>query len=169
MLKEDCVEMFEKIPKEMHQQVNLILRNAYVVAVETVVRFEETYLVARGREGGTSDDGRGFFVPYDEICYIRIERVVRIGELKAMYGETGYIDAEDRLSASADAAAGEKPGALPTPSASNTGSLNGGSAVPGIVASVDPGSIAKQNLLNRIRAARANVAGATGKLGGGSK
>ena len=168
MLKEDCVEMFEKIPKEMHQQVNLVLRNAYVVAVETVVRFEESYLVARGREGGTSDDGRGFFVPYDEICYVRIERVVRIGELKAMYGETGYIDAEDRLSAGV-AEDGAKPSTLPTPAASGTGSLNGASVPATVAATGDPGSIAKQNLLNRIRAARANVAGATGKLGGGTK
>ena len=167
MLKEDCVEMFERIPPDMLQSVNLVLRNAYVVSVETVVRFEETYLVARGREGGTSDDGRGFFVPYDEICYVRLERVVRVGELKAMYGETGYIDAEDRLSASA--APGEKPGTLPTPSASGTGSLNGAPVPVAVAGTGDPGSIAKQNLLNRIRAARANVAGATGKLGGGNK
>jgi hypothetical protein len=35
------------------------------------------------------------------------------------------------------------------------------------VAGTDPGSIAKKNLLDRIRATRANAAGVTGKLGGG--
>ena len=45
------------------------------------------------REGGTTDEGRAFFVPYEEIAYVRLERVVRVGELKRMYGEAGYVDA----------------------------------------------------------------------------
>jgi hypothetical protein len=140
----------------MHPQVNLVLRNGFVLAIETIARFEPTYLVFRGREGGTSDEGRAFFVPYEEICYIRIERAVRLGELKKMYGEAGYVDAEDRLTeaeATNESAktAEAKPSSLPTTSINPT----------------DPASIAKQNLLERIRAARANVAGATGKLGGG--
>ena len=64
-----------------------------------VARYEENYVVFSGREGGTSDEGRGFFVPYDEVSYIRIERPIRVGELKTMYGETGYQDMEDRLDA----------------------------------------------------------------------
>jgi hypothetical protein len=160
MRKEDCVEMFKRIPEAMHPLVNLVLKNQAVVSVETVARFEPTYLVLRGREGGTSDDGRAFFVPYEEVCYIRVERVVRIGELKQMYGEAGYLDAEDRLSAPAPEAT-ETPQPLasvqtPPPAAATT-------------VATDPASIAKQNLLNRIRNARANVAGTTGKLGGGGK
>jgi hypothetical protein len=149
--------MFARIPAAMHAQVNLALRNGFVLSVETVARFEPTYLVCRGREGGTSDEGRAFFVPYEEISYIRLERVVRVGELKQMYGEAGYEDREDRLNADADPvregktapAAPQAPAPTPPP------------------AGTDPASIAKQNLLNRIRAARANVAGTTGKLGGG--
>ena len=152
MRKEDCVDMFKRIPEEMHPQVNLVFHNAFVVSVEVVVRFETNYLVCRGREGGTSDEGRAFFVPYEEVSYIRIEREVRVGELKKMYGETGYIDAEDRLSlASVDSRAVDTKTPLPVPEASNP---------------TDPASIAKKNLLDRIRAARANVAGTTGKLSG---
>lgn len=157
MRKEDCVEMFQRIPEEMHPQVNLALRNGFVLSVETVARFEPAYLVCRGREGGTSDDGRAFFVPYEEITFIRLERVVRIGELKRMYGEAGFLDAEDRLSGEAVVAEPAKPtpaGTRPPP------------PTPGPL-TADPASIAKQNLLDRIRAARANVAGTTGKLGGG--
>ena len=155
MRKEDCLELFKRIPDVMHPQVNLTLRNGFVLSVESVARFESAYLVFRGREGGTSDEGRAFFVPYDEICYVRIEREVRLGELKKMYGETGYRDAEDRLSGEPQPAEPLKPVAeLPIPPTTPT-------------LSTDPASIAKQNLLDRIRAARANVAGATGKLGGG--
>ena len=155
MQKDVCVDVFKRIPEETHAQVNLVLRNCFVVAVEVVVRFEESYMVVRGREGGTTDEGRGFFVPYEEISYLRVERPVRVGELKGWYGETGYVDAEDRLSApqKPDASATPAPDAAPQPVQIAVG--------PG----TDPGSIAKQNLLNRIRAARANVAGTTGRLG----
>ena len=149
MQKDVCVDMFKRIPEETHAQVNIVLRNCFVVSVEVVVRFEEAYMVVRGREGGTTDEGRGFFVPYEEISYLRIERPVRVGELKAMFGEMGHIDAEDRLSAPADkqatpaTPAGD---AAPQPVPINVG------------AGTDPGSIAKQNLLNRIRATTQTVA-----------
>jgi hypothetical protein len=159
--REDCVEMFAKIPEEMHPQVNLILRNGFCLSVSMVARYEESYVVFSGREGGTSDDGRGFFVPYDEISYVRIERAVRVGELKRMFGEVGFEDMEDRLAAMTQEAAkqGEHPSAPPTQAPPQV--PNG---TP-IMAS-DPAAIARQNLLDRIRAARANVAGTTGKLNG---
>src|SRR2546430_1351902 len=99
MRKEDCIELLTKrIPEDTHPQVNFCLRNGMVLSMESVARFEDHYVVIRGREGGTSDEGRAFFVPYEEISYFRIERLVRMGELKQMWGETGYLDAEDRLS-----------------------------------------------------------------------
>lgn len=161
MRREDCVEMFAKIPEGMHPQVNLILRNGFCLAVSTVARYEDNYVVFSGREGGTADESRGFFVPYDEISYVRIERAVRVGELKRMFGEMGYEDMEDRLDAMTQAAQKEADAAAvavtpaPLPVANGTP----------IMAS-DPAAIARQNLLDRIRAARANVAGTTGKLNG---
>ncbi len=155
MRREDCVELFKRIPETSHAQVNFVLHNQFTLCVDVVVRFEPTYLVFRGREGGTTDEGRAFFVPYDEIAYFRLERVVRIGELKMMYGESGHVDAEDRLSKgetqeekAAEAAKLVLDAQTPAPS-----------GVP-----LDPAGIAKQNLLDRIRATRATVAGMTGKL-----
>lgn len=156
MRREECVELFKRVPEDSHAQMNLVLRNQFVLSVDVIVRFEPTYLAFRGREGGTTDEGRAFFVPYDEIAYIRLERVVRLSELKAMYGETGFVDAEDRLSGGDE---GEQPAGdtrqsidKKTPPSSNNGQPQ------------DPAAIAKQNLLERLRARRANLAGATGKL-----
>jgi hypothetical protein len=165
MRREDCVDMFKRIPEEMHPQVNLVLCNQFCLSVDSVARFEPTYVVFRGREGGTTDEGRAFFVPYDEISYIRVERELRMGDIKRMYGETGYLDFEDRLAAASAEPAPEaaKPTVNnPTPAPAST---------PSPMGMTDPGSIAKKNLLDRIRATRANVAGAstTGKPGNGSK
>ena len=155
MRREECVELFKRIPEASHAQVNLVLRNQYVLAVDVIVRFEPTYIAFRGREGGTTDEGRAFFVPYEEISHLKLERVVRIGELKEMYGETGYVDAEDRLSGNEQ----KEPEAKLTVDTQTP--LPAPSALP-----QDPASIAKQNLLDRIRATRASV---TGKLGSDKK
>ena len=97
MRREDCVELFEKIPQGYHAQLNLILRGQGMITVDVLIRFEPHYVVLRGREQGSTDEGRAFFVPYEEIAYFRLERVVKLGEIKAMYGESGYVDAEDAL------------------------------------------------------------------------
>ena len=154
MRREECVELFKRIPDEYHPQINFILRNQAVLSVDIVARFEPSYIAFRGREGGTTDEGRAFFVPYEEIAYVRLERVVKLGELKLMYGETGYVDAEDRLSV-----ADKKDQADPklTVDAQTPPPVTGNMPQ-------DPASIAKQNLLDRIRATRASVAGTTGRL-----
>ncbi len=156
MRREECVELFKRIPEVYHAQVNLILHNQAVISVDQIARFEPVYLVFRGREGGTTDEGRAFFVPYEEIAYFRLERVVRLGELKQMYGETGYVDAEDRLSTPDPKEQLDAPAKLPVDTQTPAPA---GSTVP-----QDPASIAKQNLLDRIRATRANIAGTTGRL-----
>lgn len=150
MRREDCLDIFQRLPEQLHGCVNLVLRNQFTVAVDTVARFEPHYLVLRGRETGSTDEGRGFFIPYDEIAYIRIERTVKVGELKRFYGETGYVDKDDQLDG-ADAATA-------TPDATNTPPVAGPILTPG-----DPAAIARQNLLERLRS-RTQLGGSTGKL-----
>ncbi|MFO0803755.1 MAG: hypothetical protein U0791_11635 [Gemmataceae bacterium] len=155
MRREDCVDLFKKIPEHYHPQVNLILRGQGMITVDCVVRFEPNYVVLRGREQGSTDEGRAFFVPYEEIAYFRIERVLKLAELKRMYGEENVVDLEDAIGQALENAA---KGAV---------DLDAQSPVPApapMSGPMDPASIAKQNLLDRIRAARVG-AGATGKLG----
>ena len=150
MQREDCVEMFERIPEKDHSYVVLVMKNQSNLTVDQIARFEKVFIAFRGREGGTTDEGRSFFVPYEEIAYVRIERVVKLSELKAMFGDTGHVDSEDRLAQPE----------IKTPSLTDTPL-----PLPMPSAPTDPASIAKQNLLDRIRAARNNAAGsATGKL-----
>ncbi len=151
MRREDCVDLFERLPVEYHPQVNLILRGQGMITVDVVIRFEPHYLVLRGREQGSTDEGRAFFVPYEELAYFRLERVVKLGEIKQMYGETGYVDSEDSLLKGVEKAEAGVDSKTPAPTQSPLGPT-------------DPAAIARQNLLDRIRAARSTIGGATGKL-----
>jgi hypothetical protein len=86
---------------------------------------------------------------------------VKISELKAMYGETGYVDEEDKLLAQGtalDKAQADAAGPVEVKADTQT---------PAPEMPQDPASIARQNLLDRIRAARQG-ANATGKLTGGT-
>ncbi|HEY3788409.1 MAG TPA: hypothetical protein VGL71_06110 [Urbifossiella sp.] len=156
MRREDCVELFKRIPEHYHAQVNLILRGQGMITVDIVVRFEPTYMVLRGREQGSTDEGRAFFVPYEELAYFRIERVLKLSELKKMYGETGVVDMEDQLGQDLEKEAAAK--------ANPDGASGIDSQTPAPMAPQDPAAIAKQNLLERIRAARAGATSTTGKL-----
>ncbi len=148
MRREDCVEMFGRIPPKDHSYVNLVMRNQSVISVDQVARFEPAYIALRGREGGTTDEGRVFFIPYEEIAYIRIERLLRLRDLKVMFGDMDFVDPEDRLS---EEAAAESVSTMDTPM-----------PMPAVL--TDPASIARQNLLDRIRAARTAAGSATGRL-----
>jgi hypothetical protein len=154
MRREDCVELFNRIPEHYHAQVNLILRGQGMITVDCVVRFEPHYMVLRGREQGSTDEGRAFFVPYEELAYFRIERVLKLAELKRMYGEQNVVDLEDSLGQALENQGKEAAVDAQTPIP----------AAPSMGAPLDPAAIAKQNLLERIRAARAGAT-ATGKLG----
>lgn len=143
MRREDCVEVFGRIPEPIHAMSNLVLKNAVAIAIDTVIRFEPNYILVRGREGGTTDEGRSFFVTYEDIAYIKIEKVLRANDLRRLYGEGPEVEVE----MTGEEGEEEVKSAMPTVSDVVTPS-------PVQSAPMDPAAIAKQNLLDRIRAAR---------------
>ena len=150
MRREDVTALMGKIPVRDHPKVVIVLKAGNAsVSVDTLMRQEPEYLVVRGREAGTNDEGRAFFLPYEEISYLKIERLVRLNEIRAMYGEA--LIQSNSLSEEADDAPAAVLAETPSPKATVAAGEPS-----------DPASIAKQNLLERIRAARTS-AGKPGK------
>jgi hypothetical protein len=142
--KEDVEEICKRIPEVDHAKIQFILRTGLQLNVDVFVRFEPTYCIFRGREGGNVDEGRAFFMPYDDVVTIKIERIVKLSELKRMCGIDGGVDEDEKfmLNATAHEKAKEK-AKITTPA-----------ITPAPADPLDPAQIAKQNLLARIRAAR---------------
>lgn len=136
MHREDVLDILDKIPKEDLTKTILTLRWGGMITIDQIARPEDDYIVVRGREGGSNDEGRAFFVPYEEILYVKLDRVVGVYEIKRMYGEKA-----DAPQSVLDMPAADDKGAKPT---------NGKPAPE----TMDPAAIAKQNLLARIRAAK---------------
>ncbi len=145
MLRDDLFDVLERIPVLELTKTVLQLRFNSAITIDVICRKEEDYLVVRGREAGTNDEGRLFFVPYEDVLYVKIDKVYKTADVKRMYGEK--VTAEDEYDpfaqaevTAAPAAAGAKPvDATPVPANLNAN---------------DPATIAKNNLLARIRAAR---------------
>ncbi|QEL14692.1 hypothetical protein [Limnoglobus roseus] len=136
MTRDELVEMMERIPELDHSKVQFVMRSGAMLSLDILVRLEPTYLVMRGREAGNQDEGRGFFLPYADIQFLKIERVMTLAEMEAMFA--------DRL-------ASVKRAGRETRSDSIT------ETPPPPSAPLDPAAIAKQNLLDRIRAAKSVI------------
>ena len=153
MQRDAVYDLIKRITKEDISKTVLTLRFNSSVTLDTVVRFEAEYLVVRGREAGTNDDGRGFFIPYDDILFIKLDRLMRLSDFQRLYGEKVTTDGDSILDQEADSAAAAK---LSAELAPHTPGITVTTPAP----AMDPAGIAKQNLLARIRAAR-TAAGST--------
>ena len=142
MRREDIVDIVERVPERDQSKIQFITVTGMQLNVEVFARFEPTYMVFRGREGGQTDEGRGFFVPYDEVVCLKIERLIKTSELKSFYGE--IVAAERDM---------EKEGREGKPIEMQASAPSSSTPSP-ISGPMDPAQIAKQNLLARIRAAR---------------
>src|SRR5438067_1920510 len=152
MRREDVLELIQKLPKEDHSKVMLVLTSGIGINVEVLFRTEAEYMVIRGREAGTNDDNRAFFLPYGEVAYLKLERPVKLTELQRMYGQPMDPSLDDTPIEDGSSVATPLPAGLPE------------LPVPVPAQALDPAAIARKNLLERIRAARTS-AGAAGPRG----
>ena len=102
MLRDTVYELITKIPKVDIAKTVLTLRFNSSITLDLVIRYEADYFVVRGREMGTNDDGRAFFVPYDEILFVKLDRTVKLSDLQKMYGDAVTNEDESILDREAD-------------------------------------------------------------------
>ncbi len=88
MTNKEWIDMLRSVPEENQNTIVVVLQNGCEINVDTFFRFEGNYVIMRGRVGGTTDEGRAFFVPYSQMLYFRIERVTNLAELREMLGGT---------------------------------------------------------------------------------
>jgi hypothetical protein len=135
MTSAEWIDMLRIIPEAEHGKLVIVLRNGTELCVDTLIRYEEQFIVLRGRQGGTVEEARAFFVPYDQMLCLRLDRIVKVDEIQEFFGPT-----ESTLTPAARETPMVPPSNQPTPT------------VP-----TDP-AVASKLLLERIRAVRASSA-----------
>jgi hypothetical protein len=146
MLRDELVDILERIPDADHPRTQLVMKSGAMLSLDILVRLEPTYLVMRGREAGNQDEGRAFFLPFSEVEFVKIERIMSLAEMEAMFADLpGTVKRSGPRETKADVGAETPP--------------------PAAAPAMDPAAIAKQNLLDRIRAAKSVVTSAGRPLG----
>ncbi|HEV3449429.1 MAG TPA: hypothetical protein VG099_32635 [Gemmataceae bacterium] len=80
------IKLLQRIPPDRHDGLVLMTVTGNEISIQTIFRQEEDFLVLRGRMSGTTDDGRIFFIPYDQITYLGIVKAMRETEVHALLG-----------------------------------------------------------------------------------
>jgi hypothetical protein len=81
------IDLFRRIPPEQHNTLAIVTSVGIEIAIQTLVRIEEHFVVIRGRLAGTTDTGRAFFIPYSQINYLGFVQEIKEPQLRALFGE----------------------------------------------------------------------------------
>jgi len=144
------VGILRSIPTEQHEKLVLITGDGTEINLQGVLREERDYLLIRGRLAASTEAGRVFFIPYDQINYLAFREGMKEAEVLAMLGPAP----------AGPFVARPAPGAPETAQASaekDTDSEAGGAT--GLATSLNRGpQNAKAALLERLRRSRSQEA-----------
>src|SRR5262245_56543250 len=81
------IALMQQIPESYHDKLTLVTVSGTEICLNVLVRLEDEYMLIRGRLAGTTDTGRAFFIPYDQITYLGFQQSIPEAELRAIYGD----------------------------------------------------------------------------------
>jgi len=130
------------IPAEQHSKLVVITHNNSEIHLQGILHQEPEFFVVRGRLAASTDAGRVFILPFDQVHYIAFRDAMKESDVLAMMGVPG-------------AAAAAKTPDAPTAAATDTAEAEATSpAVPEPARKHGSGQISKAALLERLRRAR---------------
>jgi len=86
MNNEEWIALYKTIPEDIIPAMVIQLVNGTDICLDTIIHYQPQYLVARGRLGGTTDESRGFFIPYDQMIMLRWEKLVKLRDMQEVAG-----------------------------------------------------------------------------------
>lgn len=153
MQNADWIALLRQIPTEIHPQVVLVLNNRTELSIETVLRTEPTFLLMRGRVAGTTEGGLAFIVPYEQVSAMYLHRQIKETEVEAIFGPArGVAAARPADGSSPPPTVSLTP--LPEPMSPAPEPSTPGAAMPAFGRPSEATAVARNNLLERLRAAR---------------
>lgn len=81
------IEMFGRIPADLQDALALGLTTGAEIVVQKIVRVDTDFMIVRGRVSGTLDVGRTLFIPYSELVYVALARVLTDVEVETIFGK----------------------------------------------------------------------------------
>jgi len=80
------IRILRSIPTEQHEKLVLTTANGTEINLQGVLREEKDYLLIRGRLAASTEAGRVFFIPYDQLNYLAFREGMKEAEILALLG-----------------------------------------------------------------------------------
>jgi hypothetical protein len=84
---EAWISMFRRIPGNLHEVLVLGLRTGTELVLQKLIKLEPDFMIIRGRVSGTQDSGRVILVPYGELSFVTLTRMLKDPEVEAIFGQ----------------------------------------------------------------------------------
>jgi hypothetical protein len=81
------ISLLKLIPPAQQNSLLLVTSAGTQITIQNIFRLEPDYAVIRGRLAGTTETGRVFFIPYDQINHIGFQTEVKEAVIRQLYGE----------------------------------------------------------------------------------
>src|SRR5688572_3720097 len=179
------IDLIRRVPARLHNAISFITVNGEIMA-QDILRFDDTFILLRGRMAGTQDAGRIIVLPFDQIVNLALNKPLKAKEVDEIFGATlpaavqqpapaTETEATEETSAELEetpeplteeeAETAEEPASEAAPVALSTAARLAavkGPAKPEGPAAVKPGPISKTLLLERLRQRLAEHANQSG-------
>src|ERR1700686_2985013 len=77
--------LLARIPPDQHDKLMLVTTIGQEITLYTLLDLTEDYLAVRGRLAGSTDAGRIFFIPYDQINYLGFQKEMKESTFRTMF------------------------------------------------------------------------------------
>ncbi len=81
------MHLFRHIPAQQQSILVLVTTTGMEIMVHSIIRLEMEFVVLRGRLSGSTEAGRIYFMPYDQISNLAINQLLKETEVHALFGD----------------------------------------------------------------------------------
>lgn len=76
-----------RVPQELHHSLMLVTSIGMEISIQDIICLNDDHLAVRGRLAGTTDSGRLFIVPFEQINYLGFQIAMNEALLRQLFGE----------------------------------------------------------------------------------
>ena len=87
MQGESWTGILQMIPAEQHHKLVMITHNNTEIHLQRVLHLDRDFIVVRGRLAASTDAGRVFFLPFDQVHYLAFRNPMKEDEILALLGK----------------------------------------------------------------------------------
>jgi hypothetical protein len=124
MQGEGWIALFQRVPTSYQEGMFLVTTTGTEIILQMIVSLEPDYVVLRGRSAGSTDAGRVFILPYDQIDYAGFVRKVTEPEVRSIFGDAPPVVEATPLPAAAEVPPAPPDGEAPAPEAGGAAETN---------------------------------------------